>query len=135
MILEDWKAEGTRILYVEDDDSLRFLGKRVLGHYYTVDTARDGKEALGKLRCAGYDLLVTDHNMPHLTGIELVAQARLAGLKMPILITSAFLDSSQIASGFRDQITRILPKPFIAAELLEAVARVLNRKAATKAAA
>lgn len=120
-------AARTRILYVEDDAGLRGMGQQVLGRYgYAVDTATNGVEGLASLRQTHYDLLITDQNMPKLTGLGLLAQAHQAGIDLPVVITSGETNLKQLAAGQHTDIAAILPKPFMASELLEIVARVLH---------
>lgn len=122
-------ASPARILYVDDDDMIRGLGRQVLGcQGYDVDTAADGREALAALRKERYNLLITDNNMPHLTGLELVAQARRAGMHLPIVMISSFYNPAQIPAHVRSDIAVLLPKPFVVTELLAAVTQILNQK-------
>lgn len=117
----------TRILYVDDDDEIRGLGQEVLERNgYQVDTAADGREGLEALLEGDHQLLITDHKMPYLTGIELVIKARSAGLHLPIVMTSGFTNLSQMPSQIRSEITMLLPKPFATADLLSNVVRILN---------
>ncbi len=129
-LLRQTKAPSrARILYVDDDDCIRGLSQEVLERQgYQVDSVADGREALASLQGGRHQLLITDQNMPHLTGLELVAQVRRAGLSLPILMTSSFLDLSQIPIHTRPAITALLPKPFVAAELLGTVSRILKQK-------
>lgn len=118
-----------RILYVDDDDGIRELGQEVLERQgYQVTVVADGREALAALLDGQYQMLITNHNMPHLTGLELVAQTRKAGLRLPIVMTTGFVDLSQIPTQLRSAITALLPKPFVAAELVGTVFRILNGK-------
>jgi len=118
-----------RILYVDDDEGLRGLGRQVLGRQgYEVDTAADGWEALAALDKRQYHLLITDHSMPGLTGLELMVKLREAGLSLPIVMTSGVCTAAQVPANVRPAITALLPKPFVVTELLDTVAQILNRK-------
>jgi two-component system, chemotaxis family, sensor histidine kinase and response regulator WspE len=62
-----------RILVVDDDISIRELSAAVLmPSGYQVDTAEDGAAGWEALHGNNYDLLITDHNMPRVSGVELV---------------------------------------------------------------
>ena len=77
-----------RILYADDEPQLRRLGELVLVRTgYDVDTAADGAEAWAALNEVSYNLLITDNDMPKLTGLELTAQARRAGMRLPIMMS------------------------------------------------
>ncbi|MCD6048834.1 MAG: response regulator receiver protein [Verrucomicrobia bacterium] len=116
-----------RILYVEDDDSLREMGYQLLSrHGYDVDTASDGNEALTALHRNSYQLLVTDQKMPRLTGAELVMQIYREGLRLPVVITSDVWGQQPDVKA-RPYIAAALPKPFTASELLGTVKQVLDR--------
>jgi two-component system, chemotaxis family, chemotaxis protein CheY len=107
-------AYPRRILYAEDMPELRDLMSAVLAHEgYEVETVDGGSEALERLKHAdhGFDLLITDHHMPGLNGLELVRQTR--ALPYPGMIV---VFSSEISEEVHDQYRRfavdaILPKP------------------------
>jgi two-component system sensor histidine kinase and response regulator WspE len=85
------EAATRRILVVDDSITVREVERQLLKRAgYEVDVAVDGKEGLNALIARRYDLLVTDVDMPRMTGIELTravrAEPRLAGL--PIIIVS-----------------------------------------------
>ena len=93
---------------------------------YDVDTATNGVEALEALRKCPYQLLFTDHEMPRLTGLQLAAQARLAGMTLPIVLASGSLEAlSDPDSGWLGLAAR-LPKPFDAESLLNIVEQALS---------
>src|SRR5689334_19643597 len=61
-----------RILVVDDELGIRQVSAAVLGcSGYDVDTAEDGEAGWNALQTKNYDLLITDNNMPKLTGVEL----------------------------------------------------------------
>src|SRR5437870_4252624 len=83
----EWK-----VLVAEDDESTRYLLCRFLERAgYRVEAAADGEEAWNALLVSHYDLLLSDHNMPRLRGLDLVARLRAAGLNLPVIIDSASL--------------------------------------------
>jgi len=80
-----------RVLVVDDSITVREVERQLLlRRGYAVDVAVDGKEGFNALRAGRYDLLVTDVDMPRMTGIELIRavrrEPRLADL--PIIIVS-----------------------------------------------
>ena len=116
----------TRILYAEADALLRNLGRLVLLRSgYLVDTVEDGAEAWVALNEVSYHLLITDHDMPHLTGLELITQVRRAGMRLPIVMTSGSfspLDNLPVAGA---GLAVFLPKPFTSELLVATVAQLL----------
>lgn len=78
-----------KILYAEDNEALRETYVRTLrAAGYLVLAVSDGQAALDAARGSSFDLLITDNDMPRLTGLELIARLRLAGADLPIIVTS-----------------------------------------------
>ena len=109
-----------RILYAEDVLQLRELMQIVLskeGH--TVDCAADGDLALQKVKAdpSAYDLVITDHHMPNLTGLELVTQLRALNFRGKIIVFSSEL-SQNVGAAYRHlNVDYVLPKPIFPATL------------------
>jgi DNA-binding response OmpR family regulator len=120
-----------RILLVDDDNDLRHLYAAVLSASgYQVDTAEDGMAGWKALRAEsyipdGYDLLITDNNMPNLSGIGLIKKMRSASLNLPVILASgnAPEDTESL------QLAAILHKPFTGEELVQAVRKALQTTA------
>ena len=92
-----------------------------LGHkVFSVDS---GREALQELARARFDLLVTDHAMPHMTGAQLVAEVQARFPKVAIVLATGYAD---LPPGENVDVPRI-SKPFSQAELAEALARARRR--------
>jgi DNA-binding response OmpR family regulator len=66
-----------RILVADDDTNIReLIAISLIRAGYQVDAARDGAEAWNALKETTYSLLITDHKMPRLTGVELIKKLR-----------------------------------------------------------
>src|ERR1700684_2808285 len=75
-----------RILLAEDDPVIcRLLSDVLEDDHFAVDVAFDGEQAWEALNHNHYDLLVTDNQMPHLTGLELIARIRKTGMNLPVV--------------------------------------------------
>lgn len=114
---------STRILLVEDDDPVRNQFKRVLIEAgYDVDDASDGEEGLAALRKAkgAYALVVTDVQMPSLSGDEMIAQAGAALGKARVLFLAGAAAPPQSAPG-----SIFLAKPVGAQLLVQTVRDML----------
>lgn len=90
-VITEGAAQRKRVLVVDDSATVREVERQLLVRLgYEVETAKDGADGLIALRNGAYDLLVSDVDMPRMTGIELVraarAEPRFAGL--PIIIVS-----------------------------------------------
>ncbi len=116
-----------RILVVDDDASLRQFNTVVLIHSgYAVDSAEDGAVAWEALNTDNYDLLITDHNMPKVTGLELVRKLRAARMALPVILVSGVMPTEELDRHPGVRIEATLLKPFTMARLLETVQEVLR---------
>jgi two-component system cell cycle sensor histidine kinase/response regulator CckA len=83
------------ILYLDDDEALVFLVKRLLGrHGYRVSGYTNQTEALAALRAdpASFDLVVTDYNMPAMSGLDVAREVRSIRADLPVAVVSGFID-------------------------------------------
>jgi DNA-binding response OmpR family regulator len=111
-----------RILVVDEDSDLRLLYADALARPgYHVDAAEDGAAAWEALQANSYNLLITEHSMPKLTGIELVRKLRAAHMAVPVVMTAGRLPTHELARNPLLQLAAMLPKPFYISELLETV--------------
>lgn len=115
-----------RILVVDDDAFIRQLSAEVLvSSGYLADAAEDGAVAWQALNTDSYDLLITDHNMPKVTGVELVRKLRAAHMALPVILASAAMPTEELNRYPLLRIDATLLKPFTVAMLLETVQEVL----------
>lgn len=87
--------DGGRLLALIVDDEvevLRFLSVSLAGHGFRTATAGSGEEALAWFQTSSPDLLVLDHQLPGLTGLDVAARVRRDGFDGPIILFTAFLD-------------------------------------------
>jgi CheY-like chemotaxis protein len=117
-----------RILLADDDAATRDMVERALatdGH--AVTATQDGAEALEKLRDApnGFDLLITDVQMPGLDGIALAEAGLAASTKLRIVLMSGFADEFGRAEHLKAKIARVLTKPFTLEQIRSAVKAAL----------
>jgi CheY-like chemotaxis protein len=116
-----------RILVADDDEAIRDLISTALaGAGFEVKAASDGQLAWEALVHERYDLLVTDNEMPHLPGIELIERIRDRGISVPIIIASGSFPMEKVREHPELQIAAALPKPFRIIELLNAVRQVFQ---------
>jgi hypothetical protein len=107
---------------VEDEAPLAELGRRRLeraGYRVTVHTSSVRALENVRARPMGFDLLVTDNTMPRLSGLELAKEAVRLRPGLPVLMVSGL--ARMRLEDVPDFITRVLPKPHTAEELVEAV--------------
>ena len=116
-----------RILVVDDEPYIRQLSTEVLIHSgYDVDAAEDGATAWEALQVNNYNLLITEHSIPRLTGVELVRKLRAARMDLPVVLAAARLPTEALARNPSLQLAAMLLKPFTVEELLGTVTKVLR---------
>jgi len=114
-----------RILVVEDDAAIRRVNTEILiCSGFQVDTAEDGAAAWEALQVKEYDLMVTDNNMPRVTGVELIQKVQTAGMALPVILATGALPEFAHHGSLQPAVT--LLKPYTLHELLAAVKKVLR---------
>ena len=118
-----------QILVVDDEEvvlvSLRELLRR---EGYQVITAPSAIEALALLKEHVFSVVITDHQMPHLTGLELLAQVKqMQPDATRILITAVLNLSTVIDSINKGEIYRFIVKPWLREELIVTVKNAVQR--------
>jgi two-component system cell cycle sensor histidine kinase/response regulator CckA len=107
------------VLLADDEEAIRWVGRRFLeADGWTVLEAGDGEEALEIIQShqGGLSLVITDLNMPKVTGRELAEVLSIFRPGLPVLGITGFLSAVS-----HDRRLPILPKPFTAGSLLQAV--------------
>ena len=85
-----------RILLVDDDSDIRRLNAEALKRSgYEVDTAEDGAAGWETLSACSYDLLITDNNMPKLSGVDLLKRLRAARMELPVIMATGALPTEE----------------------------------------
>ena len=99
----------------------------VCGH---VDEAEDGVAGLAKLRGGDFDFVISDWNMPNMTGIELLRAIRAdAALKhLPVLMVTAEAKKENIIEAAQAGASGYVVKPFTAATLDEKLGKILQKQ-------
>jgi signal transduction histidine kinase/ActR/RegA family two-component response regulator len=121
------KVRGCRVLYLDDEESLTLLVKRLLGRRgHSVTCFVDPREALATLRAdsKAFDLVVTDYNMPAMNGIDFAIAARQIRPELPIAIASGFITDDIKARASAIGIRDLIFKPNAVEEYCETVDRL-----------
>lgn len=128
--LEIQTSSPHRILVVDDDDDIRSLNTEVLINYgYDVDAAEDGELAWTALTTQDYDLMITDNNMPKVTGVQLLKKMHRARMTLPVIMATGIEPRSELAQNPLIIPAAMLLKPYTVTELLDTVRLVLNATA------
>ena len=116
-----------RILLVDDDpNQLVLLADQLRADGYEIQTARDGDEALRRLRTAWPDLLIIDMMMPRMDGLTLAREIK-AQADLPIIVLSA-IDAGDSKADLLEEVAEdYVTKPYHYPELRARINRVLRR--------
>jgi two-component system chemotaxis response regulator CheY len=125
-----------RVLYAEDMRELRELMGIIMesdGHDF--ETYENGRLALDRLTLnpSAYDLLITDHHMPLMNGLELVYHARQLNFPGKILVFSSELSPAIKAAYLELKVDRVLPKPIWPATLRQLLVELFEPQPAPTA--
>ncbi len=116
-----------KVLVVDDEPLIRRLNSEILAEAgFRVDTAGDGAAAWDALQLSDYDLMITDNQMPNVSGVELIEKIRVAGMVLPIIMASATLPEDGYVEHLWLQPFAMLLKPYSLAEFIGAVKSVLH---------
>ena len=121
---------AAHILFVDDEEAVRSLGKSILERYgYQVTLLADGPAALTHLRAAPgtVSAVVTDFSMPEMNGLDLAREAQRLEPDLPCVIITGNAESSLLQPS---RLQQILPKPFAVGDLGKAVKSALEQAAA-----
>jgi len=112
-----------KVLVVDDDPVVGKSFDRVLsGKGYAVITARNGEEALNKLRAENYDLVFTDIKMPGMTGLEVAERVKANQPWLPVVIITGYGTEANEARAKAAGVAGFLHKP-LSPEMIEGSAR------------
>jgi len=120
-----------RLLVVDDFLENRLLVERLLGaEGYTVTSAADGATALRMIEAEPPDLIVSDIDMPHLTGIELCRHVknRPSTCLVPVILITGLADRASRIAGIEAGADDFLGKPFDSQQLKARVRSLLRLK-------
>ena len=121
-----------KVLVVDDMSTMRRIVRNVLKQigYTSVEEAPDGQEALKKLKGGGFGLVVSDWNMPVMTGLELLKAIRAdAELKtLPVLMVTAEAQKENIIEAVQAGVSNYVVKPFTGDALKDKLAKIFAKK-------
>ena len=120
-----------KILIVDDFSTMRRIVKNLLRElgFNNTSEADDGNTALPMLKAGGYDFVVTDWNMPGMTGIELLRAIRAdeSLASMPVMMVTAERKREHIVEAAAAGVNGYIVKPFTAMTLNEKLEKIFER--------
>jgi two-component system cell cycle sensor histidine kinase/response regulator CckA len=122
-------GQGMHILYLDDDETIVFLMKRLLERRgYRVSGYTDAREALAAARGDPhqFDLAVTDYNMPGISGLDVARALREIRADLPVALASGYITEELCAQAPEAGVRELIYKPDTVDELCAAIARLAN---------
>jgi len=120
-----------KILIVDDFSTMRRIIKNLLRDlgFNNTQEADDGNTAFPMLETGDFDFLVTDWNMPGMTGIDLLKKVRATEklASMPVLLVTAEQKREQIVEAAEAGVNGYIVKPFTAETLKEKIGKIFER--------
>jgi PAS domain S-box-containing protein len=124
------RGHGQQLLYVDDDEVLTLMVQRLLQRAgYRVQVCSSAREALTLLRAMGspVELVISDYNMPEMSGLELAQALHQLRPGLPVIISSGYITQELQEQAAKAGVRALLKKENTLEELAELVQRVLAR--------
>lgn len=127
--IEQAEAGGRHVLYLDDDEVMLLTVERLLQRAgYRVTVCPDATAALTAVResPAGFDAVVTDFNMPGLSGLDVVEELLRLRADLPVVVTSGYISDALLAEAARLGVRRVVGKERLHEALITALQEVLQ---------
>lgn len=122
--------KNMRILVVDDFNTMRRIVKNILKQlgFENVGEAENGQEALEVLKKEKFDFVITDWNMPVMTGLDLLKAIKAdAALKdLPVMMVTAEAQQQNIVLAVKSGASNYIVKPFTAEVLEEKISKIFK---------
>jgi two-component system chemotaxis response regulator CheY len=117
------------IIVIDDDSAIRRLisaSLQICG--YTVEESADGVEALALMKSTKFDLIISDMNMPNMTGWELIRQLKSdpQTSEIPVVVLSAQNTSEDYDEAYKAGCSAFIGKPVDIPSFLEKIGEILD---------
>ena len=110
-----------KVLVADDSGVMRKIIVRSLNAVGVTDIveASDGADGWEKLQAEPVDLVLTDWNMPNVSGLEFLKKIRASGSEVPVIMVTTEAEKSKVIEAIQAGVTDYLCKPFEADDLRE----------------
>lgn len=119
-----------KVLLVDDFSTMRRIIKNLLKEvgFTNIDEAENGNAALEKLKGGDFDFVISDWNMPVMTGIDLLRAVRADGSlkEMPFLMVTAEAKQENIVEALQAGVSNYIVKPFTSKTLQEKIDKIFD---------
>ena len=122
-------GQGQHVLYLDDDEVMLLLVEQMLRRLgYRVTCFQDPRQALAAVRAQprAFDLIVSDFNMPELSGLDVAREVARISAELPVVISSGYLTEEQRAELLRSGARDLIRKESTLEELGPVVQRLLH---------
>ncbi len=116
----------SRVLVVDDDDTIRDTLYELLSEQYICQTAETAEKAVARLEADVYDVVLTDISMPGLSGLELLGHIRQKYSNTPVIIVSGIGDQEHAQGLIKLGAFDFLLKPFTLEVVEKSVKRAIE---------
>jgi two-component system, response regulator, stage 0 sporulation protein F len=104
------------ILIADDEAAVRDVLVELVRHFdpgeqYTVSTASDGSQVLKMMTRDRPDLVLLDHRMPGMTGLDVLRQIRETHPRVRVILISGAMEAGEVAEAMRNGVFSYVPKP------------------------
>jgi putative two-component system response regulator len=121
------ELKNNSLLVVDDDPYvLESLSSLLAEFGYAVSTCRSGREALEKIKEQRFDVVLTDINMPEVTGIELLRHIRIIDPQLPVILLTAFAELDVAIDAIKRGAFDFITKPYDPEYLVHAVDKAVK---------
>jgi len=118
-----------RILIVDDEENIvQILADFFEDRPYAVETVGTGESALDRVRAGGYNLIMTDINLPGISGLEVLAAAKESDPDVVVVIMTGFASTGSAIQALREGAFEYVTKPFDLFDVDKIVARGLESR-------
>jgi two-component system chemotaxis response regulator CheY len=121
-----------KVLVVDDFSTMRRIVKNTLRQigFTQIEEAEDGQKAFDRLMSEKFDFVVSDWNMPNMTGIDLLRKVRAEPtLKhLPFLMVTAEAKQENVVEAIKAGVSNYIVKPFTVATLQDKIAKIFKDK-------
>jgi len=125
----DCQGAGQRVMYVDDDEVMRLMVGRLLERCgYVVTAFADGREALQQFNAEpqAFDIVVTDLNMPEMSGLDILRSVKAVRATVPVVIGSGNFPEQDLAAAHEGGVACVFHKQNTLEELPDRIADALQ---------
>lgn len=119
--------KSLRVLLVEDEENIARLLKGAIGDsFHSFSLAKDGKDGIEKFLQISPDIVITDINMPRMSGLEMAKELKSINPNIPVIILSAFSEREKLFNAIDVGVAKYFLKPYDPDEILEYISSIAD---------